>query len=157
MSILNSVQNSWKKHMLATYWRLKETLVLKRDRYPPSRWPPSQNKQQKNKKTLKITGHNILKPLHWKSQCSSSQRNQEITDFKRENTNAMTLELVTISKPKQENPKNHRSQISWNPKVEITHSVNHHRETKGYADFQQDPWSKHYERSTQRYGWQHTA
>ncbi len=38
--------------------------------------------------------------------------------------------------------------MSWNPKVEITHSVHHHRETKGYADFQQDPWSKHYERST---------
>jgi hypothetical protein len=53
-----------------------------------------------------------LESLHWKSQRSSSQRNQGITDFKRENNNAMTLELVTISKPKQENPKNHRSQIS---------------------------------------------
>jgi hypothetical protein len=54
-------------------------------------------------------------------------------------------------KTKQEKPKFHRSQTSGNPKVEITHSVHHHRETKGYADF-----NKILEASTmkeaQRYG-----
>jgi hypothetical protein len=79
-----------------------------------------------------------LKPYTRNHNVHHHRETQGITDFKRENNIAMTFELVTISKPKtkQENPKNHRSQISRNPKVEITHSVHHHhREAKGYADF----------------------